>query len=122
MSIDKSSINYAVQRVHAIANRKVQELRNEPNVNKQIEAFVEDVKAGKARVRARAATQYRGYYLSDMTLGSLFVLNDYVKEEKDGENIKREKAIRAEADKLCDQLMLGDAKEALELIKAFEAF
>lgn len=125
MSINQRQIDYAITRVQQIAQQKINAIVNARRrpANKQLEAFLEAFKAGKVKVLSRAARYGEGlYYLGDINLATIFDMSPYTREPPEDEDETRKQEINKERDRICDQLMLGDAAEALKLVQAFEAF
>jgi hypothetical protein len=121
MSISKTQVTYAVNRVHGIANSKKEAFASSIPLAKGGLSFTEKVKlirAGQAKLRP--TDELKSY----TDLVDAYVFPSDVAHRK--ATAAREEKIKqfngkvdAEVCAITDKLMLGDAEEALGLIEAF---
>ena len=110
---------YALQRVNDIENARLCALKTKlttPGVTLTLEQRAELIDQGKVRLKDKAREDKHTYWQN------AFDFSQYEKEAVyDFEACKPLIAkIRAEAGRIKDQIMLGDAEEALSAIAAFE--
>jgi hypothetical protein len=118
--MNKQQRDYAASRVSEISCAKcaaIDEKYTTPAVSLSQEARIAAFKAKKYKVNP-GLTKINCY----TKVIDIVSFTDEKPEKKDVKKIKEEKAkVTAEASKIVDELMLGDATEALKLIQAFGA-
>ncbi len=113
---------YAIQRINEILHRKVNDLRDaydeKANEDRDKTNLLKLLKAGKLKLRPNLTVVY----------GSSFVSHIFETRLDDDKAIQKRKKIynhqkdhlRARADQIADQIMLGVGSAALGLIEAFD--
>lgn len=117
--MNKTQLQYAVSRLEDACKLKISELKSsKPRKVFDAEALIAGIQSGKIRIRKSAAGRE---VLSYTDVGNIFILPEREEEKPDPTYQKAKADIVAEARRIQDQLYLGDAKDALALIEAFEA-
>ena len=116
--MNKTQLQYAVNRLRGAANAKVSELKTaKPAKVFDVEALVAGIKNGKIKPKQRTIGQEVLHYTD---VGNIFVLPETEEDKPDPAFEKAKVALWAEVTRIEDQLYLGDVKVALALIEAFE--
>jgi len=123
MTMNTAEKKYALERVSGIEGRKCGEIRENyttPAVDLTVGEILAKYLDGTIIVKERRLKE-RGAYCN---FRQIFNLSQHETEAKrDEPKIKAESlVVSKEATRIKDAIMLGDSKEALELLQAFEGF
>jgi hypothetical protein len=124
--------NYIVKRIHNVVQAKERCLCNEQHTEqhriqqKWIGKVTADVQQGKLKPKKKVKIERRIYSIGNLGLRDFFDLTPYHigLEKEDCERAKKYNkvldALRAEEQKLEDEIWLGDESKALEMLRDFE--
>ena len=120
--MNKTQLEYAVRRLDSSAQEKASVIRDKYTKKSPTfdgDALVKAIKDGKLKLKEGRASKHIDHYDD---LRDIFDLRQFIKEDvKDATAIAKAcEPLFAEVTRIRDQLFLGDAKEALALIEAFE--
>lgn len=113
--------SYALKRIDDIQRRKLNEIKRSDYETKSVKLSPEErfklFKKGKFEIKKSIENPFIGYnYCKD-----IFTFKGEVEQSFDQDKFeKAQQKVRTQADKIRDQIMLGDAEKALELIQKFE--
>lgn len=117
---------YIKRRVEGILAEKIAESREKFTIKSKMlsnQERIRLVRTNKVRMKTEKELLSCGNY------GSLYInsIFDFSKFEVKGglnqvEHSKHTKKLKAKANEICDTVMIGDAEEALKMIKDFESF
>lgn len=118
--------NYIKKRITEIREHKLSTLRNDLTikaVSLSNRERIDLIRLGKVKMRPSTELNRCNEY----SLNSLTTVFDFSKYEtkasfNQAKFNERAAKLRAEANRIVDQIMLGDAEEALRLVKEFEDF
>jgi len=118
--LTQSQIKYAMNRVSSVVRQKEQTLRDKftkPSKHLSGEQEIKLVLSGKVKKRQIPYDRHCSPYLSDVFDFSKYQDNGSFDEKSFNAEMK---PIRKKVQEINDNLMLGDAKEALKMIQEFE--
>ena len=117
---------YIKRRVEGILAEKIAESRVKFTAKSKMltnQERIQMIRAGKVKMKSEKDLLSAGNY------GSLYIntIYDFSKFEVKGgldqaAHSKHTKKLKAKANEICDTVMIGDAEEALKMIKEFENF
>jgi hypothetical protein len=118
--MNQQQAKYSVERVNTLLSRKLEELRKEYTVQAQPLSdaeIVELIVTGKVGIKAdfKRASSHYGFQVSDLFDLSKHTWSQHM---RDG-YVEAEAALKAQAAKVKDEIMLGDNAQALALLREF---
>jgi len=120
--MNQSQRNHAIHRINELRHQKFTEATKvvKPQVLSYSER-VDLIRKGKVSLKPQAELNKYKWASSLSEVKAVYDFSDYEWEGEQHLDPKREDVINKKAEEAIDQIMLGDAKEAMTLIKEFEA-
>lgn len=121
-TMNASQRKYAIERADAIASRKVREVTDKYTTPEKSESELLDA-FRKGRVPICSAPKVRrnsGWSTAYTYLSDVFDLSSFSSKRDDKTIEKEVKKIEGAVSRIRDQIMLGDAVEALNLLRDFD--
>lgn len=115
---------YLKKRIEGIVREKKSKLQNDctiKGVTLRNDERLDLVYEGKVKMKPMADVKYKNYGM--YSIGDIYDFSPFEKKREFDQKRYDEgsRTINIEANKLIDEAMLGDAEEAIEMIKHFEA-